>query len=353
MQFPIETVKGSHYEMGLQHGRAYRHVIIGNVHVFALRHSFQGADDELDAALAPLRASNEHFAPWVFEELRGIAEGSGVPLPHIVRMHLRVWNNVPCKELPAESSGCTGIGFIGDEGVIVGGTLDDPRQCEVLLRRLPENGIGHIQVTWAGVGWGHNGVNAAGLFVAQSSVGSTTPLLPVIDAGPRLHGSMASRILLETCEDVPQALEALERLNSSDNFVLADARGNLVARQSLGGLGHALQKPSEHENFVFNTNHVHMPGMVQKVLDAGCVPKLTEYSMTRFSVLERARKTMPRSVETMEQLLRSHAGYPHCICNDGTVTASYAIPQKRPGVLFLADAPPCRNAFYEYAVDEA
>jgi predicted choloylglycine hydrolase len=353
MQLPIETVRGSHYEMGVQHGRAYRHVIIGNVHTYALRHSFQGTDEELDTVLERPRRSHEQFAPWVFEELRGIADGSGIPLPHIIRMHLRVWNAVPRRELQPESSGCTGIGFISDEdGVIVGGTLDDPRQSEVLIRRVPSDGIAHIQVIWAGAGWGHNGVNAAGLFVAQSSTGSTIPVLPNNDSQPRLLGSLAGRILLETCEDVPHALEVLKHLQSSDNFVLGDAKGNLISRQSIGGLGFAVQHPADHENFVFNTNHVHMPELADMVYARGCVPKLTEYSVTRFATLQKARAAMPRTRATMEELLRSHRGYPHSICNDGTVTATYALPQKQPGVIFLADAPPCRNSFYSYAVND-
>lgn len=55
--------------------------------------------------------------------------------------------------------------------MIVGGTLDDPRQCYVLLRRIPRDGLPHVMVTWAGAGWGHSGVNAAGLGISQSSIG--------------------------------------------------------------------------------------------------------------------------------------------------------------------------------------
>ncbi len=349
---PIETVRGSHYEMGLQHGRIYRHVVIGNVRAWAMRHDFQGSDEELDEGLEAVRAGDETFAPWVFEELRGIAEGSGVPLPWIVRMHLRVWNRVPRKDLaPGSSGGCTGIGMIAEqEGVIVGGTLDDPRQSDVLIRRIPRDGIPHVQVAWAGTGWGHNGINAAGLCIAESSLGACTPPLKLDESKPQLRGSMSGRILLERCEDVPQALALLKRLQPTDSLVLGDAKGNLVACQCLGEFHQSFQSPNENANFVFNTNHVHMPDLVAKIVAAGCVPKVTEYSMTRFATLERARASMPRSLETMLRLLRSHDGYPHSICNDGNVTTTYAMPQTQPAVLFLADCPPCRSEFCRYAV---
>ena len=351
MPMTAETVQGSHYDMGLQHGRAFRHVITGNVHAFALRHDFQGTDEELDQALEPERRGDETFAPWVFEELKGIAEGSGVPLPLITRMHLRVWNRVPRKELKPCGGGCTGIGLVAAEcGAIVGGTLDDPRQSEVLIRRVPRDGIPHVQLTWAGVGWGHNGVNAAGLCIAESSLGSCTPALRYDDSKPRLRGSMGGRILLEQCADVPQAVALLKRMQPTDSLVIGDAQGNLIACQSQGGFCQAFQTPQETQAFLFNTNHIHMPELVAKVLAGGCVPKVTEYSMTRFAVLERARATMPRALETMRRLLQSHDGYPHSICNDGTVMACYALPQRKPGVLFLADSPPCRNEFIEHHV---
>ena len=107
------------------------------------------------------------------------------------------------------------------------------------------------------------------------------------------------------------------------------------------------------KGFLFATNHIYMPDLVAKLIARGCAPVLTEYSITRFAALEQAAATMPRTVETMQQLLRSHEGYPHSICNDGTVTATYVLPQSRPGVLFVADSPPCRNEFHAYPVTEA
>jgi len=349
---PIETVRGSHYEMGLQHGRAWRHVIHASVHAWALRHDFQGTDEAADKALEPVREGDRTFAPWVFDELRGIAEGSGVPPAWIERMHMRVWNRVPRTGLPAREGGCTGIGMLAEGGaVLVGGTLDDPRQCYVLIRRVPARGIPHVMVQWAGAGWGHNGVNAAGLCIAESSLGGTTPELRCDDPRPRVRGSMTGRILLETCEDAPQAIEALRRLRPTESIVLGDAKGSFASCQCFGWLGQACETASRERDFLFNTNHIHAPELVESLAARGCMPKLTEYSITRFAVLERARAAMPRTAETMQALLRSHDGYPHSVCNDGTVTATYAQPQARPAALFVADCPPCRSEFVRYAVE--
>jgi hypothetical protein len=350
---PIETLRGSHHEMGLQHGRALRHTIVGAAHTWVLRHDFQWTDEEADAVLAPARLGDETFALWVLDELRGIADGSGVPLPLIQRMHWRVWNWMTPKPLPPHAGGCTGIGLIADDdGPIVAGTCDDPRQCYTLIRRVPKEGIPHVMINWVGVGWGHNGVNAAGLAVAQCSLGGCTPTPTLPQTGARLRSSMGTRILLETCSDVPEALQTIGRLQSRESLVLGDAKGNLVACQSFGGLHVALQKPEDCQGLVFNTNHIHMPDLVEKVRALGCVPELTEYSVTRFAALEHARAALPRTRETVERLLRSHEGHPHSICNHRTLTATFARPQSEPAVLYVADSPPCRNDFHAYPVVE-
>ena len=112
--FDCVTLKGTPYEMGLQHGRVFRHLIRGNVHAYPMRHAFQGTDQEMDAGLNEARESDHTYAPWVFEELRGIADGSGVEYIWIERMHLRVWNRVPNR--PLDQAGCTAIGMVTEDG---------------------------------------------------------------------------------------------------------------------------------------------------------------------------------------------------------------------------------------------
>jgi hypothetical protein len=79
--FIAETVRGTHYEMGLEQGRLFRHVIQANVHTWVMKHANRMTEGEMDALVAGPRRSDEALAPWVFEELRGIAEGSGIDHP--------------------------------------------------------------------------------------------------------------------------------------------------------------------------------------------------------------------------------------------------------------------------------
>ena len=343
--FDCVTFRGTPYEMGLQHGRAFRHVIRGNVHAYPMRHTFQGTDEEMDAGTESARRSDEKYAPWVFDELRGIADGSGVDPIWIERMHLRVWNTVPNKALDA--SGCTVIGMITeDAGVVVGGTLDDPRQSYVLVRRVPREGIPHLQVMWAGVGWGHNGINEAGFCLATASLGAVEPEDRTPQDTYGLNGTVG-RVMLQTCQTVAEAVDVLRRMGCRGSYVLGDAAGDLVTCQSLGR-AHAFQRPER--GLVFCTNHVHMGDLANALEARGSKPVVTDYSRVRFETLQAARAGARRRLEEMKGLLRSHEGYPHSICNEGTVMGSIAAPQTQPGKLHIADRPPCRNEFVSYEV---
>lgn len=346
MQMPIETARGSPYEMGRQHGRLYRHVIHANVAEWSKRHSFQGSDEAIDAAIKPQRVLQEELCPWVFDELRGIADGSEVDYQWILRMHLRVWNAAPRTDYAAQY-GCTAIGMITeDAGVAVGGTLDDPRSSYVLIRRIPKNGLAHVMTTWAGTAWGHNGTNEAGLGLAQASLGGIEGPAPSVSRKGLLQG-MYGRIALETCATVAETLALADRFHAGGSDVLGDAGGNLVARQRMGGI-QGTMRASDSANMVFCANHIYMTELTSALAECGAKPIVTEYSRGRFETLEQARERMPRTVGTMRTLLRSHSRYPHSICNAGTVNANFSLPCKEPGVLYFADKPVCQNEFTPY-----
>lgn len=345
--FITETVRGTHYEMGLEQGRLFRHVIQANVHTWVMRHAFLFSDAQMDAFVEESRRSDEALAPWVFKELQGIAEGSGVALPWIQRLHWRLWNKLPAP--PPAGTACTAIGLIAaDEGPVVGGTLDDPRDSYVLIRRIPRDGIPHLMIHWAGTVWGHNGVNEAGLAIASASVGWFEPKLPMPKEVYGLPGT-TSRQLLETCATVSEGLAFLRRARTFGSLVLADASGAMSAVQTYGPCL-AVEEPKD--GMIFLTNHICMPALVAEGARHGCRPGITDYSRTRYEVLEKYRKQTGRSLAVMEELCRSHEGHPHSICNDGTVMASFAAPRKERGHMHIADRPPCRNPFMMYSISE-
>lgn len=349
MKVPIETVRGTPYEMGLQHGRIFRHVIHANIAQFAMRHTFEGSDELLDETLAGQRAIQEEMCSWAFEELRGIAEGSGVDLPWIERMHMRIWNILPNQPYPGDAGGCTIIGMKTPDGVAVAGVLDDPRPSYVLLRRIPKDGIPNISTVWAGTCWGHNGCNEAGLSMAQASGGHFEGAkMPVPDVQLRIE--MVLRMMLQTCGTVPEALAVAKDRRQGCSLVLGDAKGNLVLHQEAAVA--AVLDADAADGMVYASNHMHLPAVVAHLAQHGIRSVLTDYTRCRFEVLEKARRTVPRTVAGLQGLLRSHDRFPHSICNNMSVWANLMLPQKEPGVFYLCDKPVCRSEFAAYPVHE-
>lgn len=363
MSLEIETVRGDPFEMGRQMGGIFRHVIRADVHQWAARHDFQGEDEYLDECLAPRRLANASVAPWIEEELRGLAEGSGVPLAWLHRLNLRVWY-VPRKSQAAETAGaassagccapqiasaCTAIGMLSpQEGVVIGGNLDDSRMPYVLVRRIPKDGLAHVTIARAAGIWNQNGLNEAGLFMAANSLGRFADFKDP-DTRPVIPGDTVNRLILQTCADVPQALRLIQESRTNHSYVLGDAHGNLAAVQVMGSL-YEVQHAAQHAHMVFCTNHPCMPGLVEPLTAQHCAMEIAEKSRVRFEVLQRARKAEPRSSEALFALLQSHEGYPNSICNNLSVTSMLACPQREKHLCWVADAHPCRNAYVKVPV---
>jgi len=347
---PIVTVRGTPYEMGLQHGQQYAEVIRTSVRNWVDGY-VKGQEDKARRVTEHQFPSNQRIYPALFDELRGIADGSGAPYESIVQMNFRVWNHIGL----VEQTACTTIGFISEEdGVVVGANLDDPRECYGLIRRDPVDGLTHVTNTWIGSIWSVDGANEAGLVLAQASLGHPDwqRYKDVVTPRENYFGTVARR-MLETCADIPQAVALLREFPTYNNWVLGDAKGDLVCIQCWGS-AMGLQRAADHDNMVFTSNHHFMPEVVAALAAQGMQPSISDYSRVRFEVLERARKNQPRNRATMESLLRSHEGSDQdgltCICNTGTALSMYGMPQTRPGVLYVADQPPCRNDYMEYPV---
>jgi hypothetical protein len=354
MQPAIETVSGSPYEMGRQQGQIFRHIIRANLQQWAMRHDFQGSDDYLDERLAARRSANQTLAPWIEEEMRGIADGSGVDLPGLHRLNLRAWEvphlpQAPAAGAPADSGGCTAIGMIaGTDGVAIGGNLDCQRAFYVLLRRIPKEGLAHVTLAFAGGIWNQNGMNEAGLFMGSNGMGAHADFKDP-DPAPRPPAGTINRLVLQTCRNVAEAVATIRQSRTSHSFVLGDAAGSLAVVQVMGSL-FDVQYARDSDNMVFATNHACLPGLVNPLRAQHCEPYVAEKSRVRFDVLAAARREKPRTFDTLRALLRSHDGYPNSICNDLSAMSLLARPQRNRNEALFADMPPCHNDYHAVPV---
>jgi hypothetical protein len=170
--YPVLHVKGSHCEMGRQHGELLRDRVQKN-----LRHLLEIKGDAALVEWGPFRVKprqmietiikiQEPFVPAkYFEELRGLAEGAGVPLADV-----RAANFIP------ELFHCSGFAVMNSataDGTLYHGRVLDYatdwglQQHAVIVVAEPEGGIPFVNVTYAGFLGSVTGMNARHVSIGE------------------------------------------------------------------------------------------------------------------------------------------------------------------------------------------
>ncbi len=202
------VVKGTPYEMGKALGQLTKEDsqnMVGRLMVALQSEGDEFSNENLDKAW---NATSPYMSEHIKEELRGLAEGSEIPLQTLQRSHM-----VP---LVAEYS-CSSIALWGP--ATKNGDLYLTRNLDWVMELLahdfatvvvylPKEGIPHVNVGFAGYIGCNTGFNAAG--IALSEIG---------DAGKKdkpynldgYHFTMFFRDILYDCSTLDQALETVKK----------------------------------------------------------------------------------------------------------------------------------------------
>jgi acyl transferase domain-containing protein/NAD(P)-dependent dehydrogenase (short-subunit alcohol dehydrogenase family) len=171
---PLLRLEGSPFEIGLQHGLALRGSIQS---IVAAYEEFLGQEGARRSELREaLDGPERFFDPIAIEELRGLAQATGLPLRHLMAY------NLDTALFPDYASGCVQIGLAqGARGpaeappVIHAFNEDSPlalhlkAELESIVQvRRPEKGIPHVLFSLPGRIGGGSGINRAGLAVTSS-----------------------------------------------------------------------------------------------------------------------------------------------------------------------------------------
>ena len=206
---PVVVVKGSPYEMGLAFGSLMKEetqkVLGGFLAMAKASGDERYSDETLDAAWESVSPYTSHRFK---EELRGIAEGAGVPLGEVIRGHMiPVVSNYSCS-----GAALWGEAVKGDHLYQIrnldyeteGGLQDFP----AVVVYIPDEGIPHVNVTFAGVAGVNTGMNAA--HIALTEIGDT----PGRDYPFNLDGvpfMMMFRDILYDAETLESAVEMVKK----------------------------------------------------------------------------------------------------------------------------------------------
>ncbi|MCA9515729.1 MAG: hypothetical protein KC635_12355, partial [Myxococcales bacterium] len=209
---PMLRLVGSPREMGRAHGQALATEIGRAIEAYRGYGGEQGVARAVGRAEDTARAA-DLFDEAALDELRGVAEGSGIPFPTLLAYNLDA-------ALFPELMGCSQVGLgpaahrdDAVHGAILAVNEDSPlilhlgdALTRVTQLRHPDGGHAHVLFGFAGQVGGLNGVNARGLAVTSSVL-----LDCAADADVRglVHTRLVGR-LLEAAETAEEALALAE-----------------------------------------------------------------------------------------------------------------------------------------------
>jgi hypothetical protein len=217
---PVLRLSGTPREMGYQHGAALKAQIR-----FLHREYYEAMVERVvgEAGLNEWAKAAEPFIPEAYrEEMRGLAEGSGLTYDEVLVINTMVdrFQNVLCSTVAASGDATK------DGEVYFGRNLDFPgrnilQRATVVLVFEPEGGTPLAAVTWPGLLGVLSGMNGNGV------AGATMQIHKGRELRPGLPYMLMYRQALEgarTKEDVFASISKAKR-TCPNNFMVVDATG--------------------------------------------------------------------------------------------------------------------------------
>jgi isopenicillin-N N-acyltransferase-like protein len=262
------------------------------------------------ASASSFRAPIQTHAPFLWEELEGLARGARVPIAELLMLQaraevLRSHRAKPRAETPTLE--CTTFAVGGrraaDGGVLFGQNVDLVPFVEefgVIVRQSPKDAPATLLYTSAGL-LGHNGLNEAGVGICANFVDDPSGWG---DGVPRY---LLSRLALrqETAEAALAAAIAVPRA-ASRNLLIADTSGTFLDAECLRdrvGVIHGA------DDMLVHANHL-------EASELAGLETPSENSLTRRRRLEEliVREAEPLTVGHVRAFYRDHANAPHSLC---------------------------------------
>jgi isopenicillin-N N-acyltransferase-like protein len=350
--------KGSPFELGVQHGKDLRE------HVEELWKSWRGfwvqrsgVDAVEEAIRDELPRYEELFrstAPEVLDEMKGIAEGSGLPYRDVLCLNIleEIRTPVPDAAPRGAQSGCTQIavtGAVTESGrLLIGKNEDgggwDGRQY-AHARIEPEKGHRFITAVQPGRVGAYIGFSETGLSYSQSSAGVPG------DVGRGWPRLMLFRLMMERCSTVDDARDFIGAHNFASagiNLMLADQNGRLVLIEKTHR--HSAERYAE-DGILIGVNVFQSDGM-RPSWDRANIPNIKD-SVLRIDRILRMLEPERGKIrdDTLKAILSDHENGENSICSHGgwRPTGSSYIYDPQSLTIQIAEGRPCQHAYVTHA----
>jgi isopenicillin-N N-acyltransferase-like protein len=332
------------------HGRAAAGKIAWLVDHYRAR--FRGCDgswkegcdpDSRRARVAARLQEWVHLYPDGYDEVRGIADGAGLPVADVVELNVAFELG---SGLPAQA--CSVYGFQADGGRVLMGKSDDlwlaELGCNAVHRVTPTEGLASVQLHYVGTIWTSAAMNRAGFGFGM------TGLTGRIRHPGGFPGLFLLHMMAERCRSVREAealLAGFQVEADGMSLIAGDASGDVAVIQKHAA-GQTATRPDRPGEAVWQTNHCR--GALSGADHPEC--SFLANSRAREALLEERDATVPRSLEGLQALYRTH-GAPCGICQHGegglhTDSAVLLDPCDR--AMWATEGYPCEQPFGRHPV---
>ena len=333
-QFPCIEISGNPLERGQRYGEACPELIRGSVDIYSERLKKVGITDEkFSAIVADFVPVMEEFSLDGVTEMRGIAEGAGLPFESIVLVNARTEIISLAKRsvegLEGDLDGCTGAVIMPERsasGKLIHGQNWDWRadcaETSIVLRVLREDGPDLLTFTEAGA-LARSGFNSAGVAITANYLecerdytqrGIPLPMIrrKVLE---QEHVAMAMRAVYIT----PKAC--------SNNMIISQCKGWAINFECAPDETFTIYPEND---LIVHANHWQSPVALSKLKDTG-VDSVPESFYRDWRVRRALESKKKLSVEDMKVALFDNFGSPYCVCRppiekeDGNLSATVAM----------------------------
>jgi Acyl-coenzyme A:6-aminopenicillanic acid acyl-transferase len=300
-------------------------------------------------AAAKFRAPIETHAPFLWEEIEGMARGSGLPLEELLLLQARAEVLRALKTTrAAPSPECTTFAVGGRRtaggGVLFGQNVDLAPFVEafgVVVRQYPTGAPACLMYTSAGL-VGHNGLNEAGVGICANFVDDPSGW------GEGLPRYLLSRLALrEASAEAALAAAIRPPRAASRNLLIADRSGTFVDAECLRTAVGVIRGA---DDMLVHANHL-------EARELCALETPSENSLCRRRRLEALIEgaAAPLTVANIRAFYRDHADAPHSLCAhpfDGrnVKTVASVIGDLAAGELHVAKGSPCRAPYATYTL---
>jgi isopenicillin-N N-acyltransferase-like protein len=348
--------KGAPYEIGLSHGKELKeqvhHLYSSWYDGWVKTNGVSEVEKNIRKNLPRYEVFFQNDAPEVLEEIKGIADGSGMTYKDILLLNV-------LEEIRLEMFyrfnpfGCTQIAVTDDitsiHRLLIGKNEDggDWNRGQYVHAKIePKNGHKFIMLLQPGRVAAYIGFSETGLCFSQSSAGVEN------DIGfgyPRL---ILFRLMMERCSTVEDALDFMSAHNyavAGINLMLADQKSNVVLIEKT----HSHQAERYPEDGILIGVNVFRSSSMRPLWTKKMISNIKDSVLRIERILELLEPQKGKiDHETLKNILRDHKNGENSICSHGgwRPTGSSYIYDPKSIKIQISEGRPCQNEYHEYKV---